>query len=178
MLLVHKNLDLWQFFGFVFSGVFGTVLHFLYIWTKKSVLVAPFSAINESTWEHMKILFFPMFIFSFIECYVFCNTYDNFWCVKAIGILTGLILIPVLFYTYLGIFGKSTAWFNIFIFFIADAAAYFVEAILFRQEFSCADTICLLFLCIIALLFGIFTFYPPKIPLFQDPISGNYGIPK
>ena len=174
---MHKSLELWQFYGFVFSGVFGTVLHFLYIWTKKCVLVAPFSAVNESTWEHMKILFFPMFIFAFIECFIFCGAYDSFWCVKAVGISIGLILIPVLFYTYLGIFGKSTAWFNILIFFISDAAAYFVEAMLLKKASCCNfSAVSILILCALALLFAVFTFNPPKIPLFQDPISGNYGI--
>lgn len=176
---MHKTLELWQFYGFAFTGIFGTILHFLYDWTKESVIVAPFSAVNESTWEHMKILFFPMFIFSFIECFVFCNTYDNFWCVNAIGILAGLILIPSIFYTYIGIFGKSSAVFNILIFFISAAAAYFLETILLKRAVCGSPKIvCLVFLCVLAVMFAVFTFYPPKIPLFQDPINGTYGIKK
>lgn len=176
---MYNTLGLWQFYGFAFTGVFGTILHFLYDWTKESVIVSPFSAVNESTWEHMKILFFPMFIFSFIECFMFCNTYDSFWCVKVIGILTGLILIPVFFYTYLGIFGKSTAWFNILIFFISAAAAYLLETILLKRAVcSSLQSVCVVLLCVLAVMFAVFTFYPPKIPLFQDPISGTYGIKK
>ncbi len=170
-------MNLWQFYGFVFTVVFGTISHFLYNWTNESVIVAPFCAVNESTWEHMKILFFPMFIFSFVECFIFCRMYDNFWCVKAIGILTGLILIPVIFYTYMGIFGKSSAIFNILIFFIAAAAAYFLETILLKKDLYCnLKTVPFVFLCVLAFLFAVFTFYPPKIPLFQDPVSGKYGI--
>ncbi|MBQ2759658.1 MAG: hypothetical protein IJE93_07785 [Clostridia bacterium] len=110
---------------------------------------------------------------------MFCNTYDSFWCVKVIGILTGLILIPVFFYTYLGIFGKSTAWFNILIFFISAAAAYLLETILLKRAVcSSLQSVCVVLLCVLAVMFAVFTFYPPKIPLFQDPISGTYGIKK
>ena len=53
---------LWQKIGFFFTVVFGVLLHFLYEWSYNSVWIAPFSGVNESTWEHMKLLFFPMFI--------------------------------------------------------------------------------------------------------------------
>ena len=62
-----KNMQLWQLIGFAFTGLLGTLLHYLYEWTNESILVSPFSGINESTWEHMKLIFFPMFIFAFIE---------------------------------------------------------------------------------------------------------------
>ncbi len=176
---MQRNLELWQFYGFVFTGILGTVLHFFYDWTKGSVIAAPFSAVNESTWEHMKILFFPMFIFSIIESFLFSGYYESFWCVKVIGILTGLMLIPVIFYTYLGIFGKSSAWFNILIFFISVAAAFFVEAILLKNNVCCnSKIISFAFLCILAFSFAVFTFKTPEIPLFQDPIDGTYGMRK
>ena len=64
---MKKDLFLWQFGGFVFTVVLGTILHFLYDLTNQSVLVAPFSAVNESTFEHMKLMYFPMLIFSLIQ---------------------------------------------------------------------------------------------------------------
>ena len=57
---MKRSLTLWQFFGFAFTSLLGTLLHFLYEWTGKSPLVAPFSGVNESTWEHMKLLYVGM----------------------------------------------------------------------------------------------------------------------
>ena len=103
---MKRNLSLWQLAGFAFTSIGGTLLHFLYDLTGQSVVAAPFSAVNESTWEHMKLLFFPMFVFALVQSRFFGERPD-FWCVKLAGSAAGLALIPVLFYTYNGAIGKS-----------------------------------------------------------------------
>ncbi len=167
---MKKNLSLWQFSGFCLTSLFGTLLHFLYDWTNKSKLIAPFSAINESTWEHMKILFFPLLIFAVVESQFF-KEHKNFWCVKLVGTLTGLVLIPVLFYTYNGSIGKSPDWLNITIFFVSAAVTFWFETKLFkRNALRCKKgIICFFILCTIGLLFIIFTFSPPNLLIFKDP---------
>ncbi|MBE6674287.1 MAG: hypothetical protein E7596_04175 [Ruminococcaceae bacterium] len=173
---MRKNINLWQLMGFAITSIGGTILHFLYDWTNKNTLSALFSGVNESTWEHMKLLFFPMFIFALVQSRFF-KDFSGFWCVKLKGILLGLILIPVIFYTYNGIFGTSPDWINIAIFFISAAIAYIYEANLFKQDFKCKfPKLPFVILCVIAILFFVFTFYPPQIPLFQDPITKLYGI--
>ncbi len=177
---MKKSISLWQFIGFIFTGIAGTLFHFMYDWSNQNFLVALFSAINESIWEHMKLLFFPMFLFAIIESHFFNKQYENFWCSKLIGILLGILLIPILYYTYTGIFGVSIDWINITIFFSASATTYFLETRLLKQQ----NTICLspqatlIILCLLALIFVIFTFVPPHIPLFQDPVTKLYGITK
>lgn len=167
---MKKSISLWQFYGFIFTSVLGTLLHFLYEWSGESALVAPFSAINESTWEHMKILFFPMFIFAIIESRLF-KEYENFWCVKLKGILLGLLLIPVLFYTYNGVIGTSPDFVNIAIFFVAAAISYIYETKRFKQGLhNCNQAAALGTLCIIALLFAVFTFFPPSLAIFISPV--------
>ena len=153
-------------------------MHFLYDLTNSSLIVAPFSAVNESIWEHMKLLFFPMFVFALVEYKYIGKDYENFWCAKLAGVLTGLLLIPILFYTYSGVLGVTVDWFNIVIFFIAAGAAYYLETLLFKNQTILCKTPLVAFalLCLIALLFVIFTFVQPKIPLFMDMSTGNYGI--
>lgn len=114
---MKKLLSTWQIAGFIFTGIAGVLLHFLFDWTNQSIITAPFSAVNESIFEHMKLLFFPMFVFAFIENYYIGKGYKNFWCVKLIGILLGVVLIPVLYYAINGIFGMTPDWVNIAIFF-------------------------------------------------------------
>ena len=167
---MKRNLSLWQFSGFCLTSLFGTLLHFLYEWTNESKLVAPFSAINESTWEHMKLLFFPLFVFAIIESRFF-KVRGNFWCVKLVGTIAGLVLIPVLFYTYNGSLGKSPDWLNITIFFVSAAATFFLETKLFKRDLlKCKKPlVCFLALLGVGILFVIFTFMPPNLPIFKNP---------
>ena len=175
---MKKSLSFWQFVGFVFTSVVGTLLHFLYEWTGESVIVGLFSAVNESIFEHMKLLFFPMLLFAFIEAKYIGEEYDNFWCAKLIGILVGVGLIPVIYYTYTGIFGVNADWFNLIILFITAAVSYMVETRLMKSG-RCGliqPNLAKFILIIIAAVFIVFTFFPPKIPLFEDPITAIYGI--
>ena len=173
---MKKSIGLWQLVGFAFTSLFGTLLHFLYDWVG-SDLVAPFSAVNESTWEHMKLLFFPLFVFAIIEYFFWGKENDIFWCVKLRGTLLGLIMIPVLFYTYNGVLGKSPDWVNISIFFVSAAITYIWETRKFNKDNMICKKPYLSFaaLCVIALLFVVFTFLTPKIPIFRDPITMLYG---
>ncbi|MBQ8321455.1 MAG: hypothetical protein IJX92_03725 [Clostridia bacterium] len=174
---MKKSVGLWQLVGFSTTSFLGTMLHFLYEWLDESVWIAPFSGVNESTWEHMKLLFWPMLIFAVVQSFFFRER-DDFWCVKTRGILLGLLLIPLLFYTYNGVIGKSPDWLNIAIFFVSAAVAYIYEARLFNSEkvICKSSKLALAVICVIALLFIVFTFVTPEIDIFKDPLTDTYGI--
>ena len=173
---LKKSVFGWQIAGFLFTSVAGTLLHFLYDWTGENPLAGLFSAVNESIWEHMKLIYFPMLLFSLVQR-KFADD-SSFWCIKLAGILTALILIPVLYYTYTGALGISADWFNIAIFFLAAGTAYYLETGLFQRMifFPVKPWIALGALLLIGVLFGFFTFYPLPIPLFADPRTGTFGI--
>lgn len=167
----------WQVAGFVFTAVLGTLLHFLFDWSGQKSVVGLFSPVNESIWEHMKLLYYPMLLFALIEYRFWGKDEDSFWCVKLTGILFGLGLIPVLYYTYTGILGVSADWFNVTIFFIAAGAVFWLETKLFQKQFPCPVPAVAAFvlICLIAAVFTVLTFAPPHIPLFRDPLTGTYG---
>ena len=174
---MKRSIGLWQFVGFGVTCFAGTLLHFLYDLTGGALWTAPFSGVNESTWEHMKLLFWPMLIFAMVQS-LFFRDREELWCVKLRGMLLGLAAIPILFYTYNGAVGKSPDWINIAIFFISAAIAYIYET----RRFNSGKAVCaspraaFTVLCVIALLFAVFTFAPPPIGLFKDPLTGGYGI--
>lgn len=172
---MKRSLKLWQIDGFVFTGIAGVLLHFLYDWTNQSIIAAPFSAVNESIWEHMKLLFFPMFIFALIEYKFVGKSFENFWCAKLAGTITGLLLIPIIYYTYTGILGVNADWFNIVIFFIAAGTAYYLKNLLLKNKinFCKSSFIAFVILCLVAVLFIVMTFVQPRIPLFQDMTTRN-----
>ena len=125
----------------------------------------------------MKLLFFPMFAFSLVENFFIGKEYNNFWCAKLIGIILGLVLIPVLYYTINGIFGSTPDWVNVAIFFVSAAVSYLVETrIFYKTNATCKSPgTALSILWLISLIFVVMTFNPPHIPLFKAPVTNTYG---
>ena len=173
---MKRTVWLWELLGFAVTSFLGTILHFMYEWLGEAVWIAPFSGVNESTWEHMKLLFVPMFVFAIIES-LFFGDREDFWCVKLRGILLGIVMIPVIFYTYNGVIGKSPDFVNIAIFFVSAAASYLYETRLFRKaSLPCGSPrLAVAVLLAIAVSFIAFTFYTPKLGIFLDPLTGSYG---
>lgn len=174
---MKKSVPSWQVAGFIFTSVLGTFLHFLFDLAGGSAAAALVSAVNESIWEHMKLIYYPMLLFSFVEHRFWGRETPGFWCVKLKGILLALVLIPAIYYLYTGALGISADWFNITIFFLAAAVAYWVETKLFQAQRPCRipDRLALGLLLLIAAVFTLFTFRTPQAPLFRDPVTGTYG---
>ena len=174
---MKRSIGAAQLLGFGVAALGGTLLHFLYDWLGEAKWIAPFSGVNESTWEHMKLLFWPMFLFSAVES-LFFRERENFWCVKLRGTLLGIGLIPIMFYTYNGVIGKSPDYINISIFFLSAAIAYIYET----RQFNNGTVVCkkpkaaFSLLCAIAVMFVVFTFITPNLGIFKDPLTGTYGI--
>ena len=143
-----KRLFYWELAGALFTAALGTLLHFVYDWSGGWGAAAAFSAVNESTWEHMKLLFFPMFLTSVVQLCCLGRTYPNFLAVRGVSTLAGTALIPVLFYTYTGVLGRHLLW---------------------------AQLLGLVILWGLAFLFVFCTFHPPGLALWQDPVTLGYG---
>ena len=176
-IVMKKSVSFWQMGGFAATAVLGTLLHFSFDWTGGSMIAALFSAVNESIWEHLKLLFYPMILVAVVEYIVWGKEWAHFWCIKLLGALLGLGVIPVIYYTYTGISGVNADWFNIAIFFLAAAVVYWTETKLFARNLGCSISgrVAVGVLVLMGLLFTVFTFWPPEIPLFQDPRTGTCG---
>ena len=176
---MRKQLFFCELAGFLVTGALGSLLHFVYQWSGENQVAAAFSAVNESTWEHMKLLFFPLFLFSVVQVCVMGRNYPNFLAVRAVSILTGLVLIPVLFYTYTGVLGRSVDWVNIALFFLAALGAFLLDFRLLRRSRLSApwqQILGLIVLWALAFCFVWCTFHPVELALWRDPVTGGYGV--
>ena len=176
---MRKQLFFWELAGFLVTGALGSLLHFVYQWSGENQVSAAFSAVNESTWEHMKLLFIPLFLFSVVQVCVMGRNYPNFLAVRAVSILTGLVLIPVLFYTYTGVLGRSVDWVNIALFFLAALGAFLLDFRLLRRSRLSApwqQILGLIVLWALAFCFVWCTFHPVELALWRDPVTGGYGV--
>lgn len=166
----------------VFSGLFamilGTILHFTYEWSGNNIFVASFSAVNESTWEHLKLLFFPMLLTTISGYFYIRKNSSNFLCARLFGILTAIIFTATFFYTYTGIIGTNFAFIDISIFFVAVVLGELVSYKILISDFKCNNYVALFFIIILLICFITFTYSTPKINLFKDPVIGLFGIIK
>lgn len=164
-----KSLRNYQIFSVLFTFILGTLLHFTYKWSGQNQIVAIFSSINESTWEHLKLLFFPMLITTILGFFLFKKKYSNFLCSKTLGIIIAMLFTVIFFYTYTGILGKNIAFIDIALFFVATVLGELCSYLLIINHFKCNNIIAIIVIIILLVFFIIFTFYPPDIGLFKDP---------
>ena len=122
-------------------------------------------------------MFFPMLVFAVVQNKYIGNKLQNFWCVKTAGIITGITLIPVMYYTINGIFGQTPDFINIAIFFVVLAVVYCSEARMFNNNsLKCKNQDTSIYILIlIATAYAVLTFVTPRLPFFRDPITGTYG---
>lgn len=176
--LFSKRLIKYSVLSALFTSAAGTLLHFVYEWSGNNRLVGVFSAVNESTFEHLKLLFWPFLLTTFIGLFLFPDKRREFITSSAVSVFLGMVLIITLFYTYSGALGKFYSAINIAIFFISVIFSYymlyaFMKNSTFDFNFSGFFGV-LIFILLIAAVIS-FTFLPPKIALFKDPLTGTFG---
>ena len=165
-----------EFYSFVVASLLGVLFHFIYDWSNQNITVGLFFPVNESTWEHLKLVLFPILLVSVMEYIIGNNLYGLFQggcfaCIKFKSSLLGMGAVVALFYTYTGILGKSVDWINITIYFLSMAIAYLYS----HQKLSTNNTACNINICIIGatiliILFMVFSLYPPNLGLFRSPV--------
>lgn len=167
-----KQLKRYALIGIFFVIITGTLAHFLYEWTGGNKIVGLFTPVNESVWEHMKLLFFPMLLYSLPAIQMGkrdCPCAASAFC---FGILTGTALIPILFYAYTSLLGKSILPIDIGIFAISVIIAFYAA---YQLTLSCRleslTTLLCILVALLALCFLLFTYHPPDLFLFAQPPS-------
>lgn len=174
-----KRLFRWETAGFLVTAAAGPLLHMAYEWSGKQRWATLVSAVNESTWEHMKLLFVPVFLWTLVQMLTLGREYPNFLAVRASSLLAGLASIPVLFYTYQGVLGRNVMWVDITIFFVAALLTFWLDGRWLSGGAMSArwrQLAGLLILFGLAFAFVWCTYAPPHLGLWQDPVTGLYGI--
>ena len=113
-----KKITLLKFtiLGIIFTVITGTLLHFVYDLSNGNPVVGLFAPINESVWEHLKLLFYPATLWITIGYKKFGKNNCNYLFPAFLGVVSGLITIPVLFYLYTFILKKDILVLDILIY--------------------------------------------------------------
>lgn len=175
---IEKNI-VW---GMLFIAILSTLMHFLYNISGKLILTALISPINESVWEHLKLSLLPTFIWWICSYFYLKKNNDIIlkkWIFSAIiSFLICIIFITVFYYTYTGAFGIHSL--------VLDVLGLLIGIVLGQnyayKTYQYADIkpihyiIIFCLFSVLLILFVIFTFNPPHIPIFKDGITGKYGL--
>lgn len=158
----------------ILTLILGILLHFTFEWSNNNLIIGCFSSVNESTWEHLKLIFFPMLLSTVIVSFI--SKKENYICSKTKGILIALSFVIIFFYTYTGIIGNNITFLDISSFFIAIILGEFYSYQKIKNNNSCNNLIAIIILLVLTLCFILFTFFPPHIGLFKDPVNNMFGI--
>jgi len=158
----------WETAGCIFTLLFGTLLHFLYDWSGKSCLVSIFAPVNESVWEHLKLIFYPALIFSFVEYYFLRQETNGFFTAKSLSLILAMSITVCAFYGYTAITEKNYLWADITIFSLSVIISYIISCMYSRNKFS-GNLVGTNLMLIFIGLFTVFSFFQPDIFIFREP---------
>lgn len=171
-------IEFWQVAGFFFIYFGGTLFHFLYDWTGRHTLIGLISPINESVWEHLKLAFYPAILFGCFEDFALKGLVHNFLIAKTFSVVTAILAIIIIFYSYTYLLGKNYFILDLLTFAAAIALGQYASYLVLTAEPfpQYLNTASIWILLILTILFSVFTFYPPKLPIFKNKPDGTYGI--
>jgi hypothetical protein len=169
----------WELWGIVFVLLLGALWHFIFQFSGECKIVGAFAPVNESVWEHFKLGFWPMCIFAAIEYYFIGKRTSNFLPAKALALYIIPVIIALVFYTYTAIVGHEILAVDIVTFGIAVAVGQLISyrIMTFDAMSKYINYGSIVFIILLVVVFVIFTFNPPALPIFFDGESGIYGLP-
>ena len=178
-LATNKTVLVYELIGIVFIIFLGSALHFTFTLSGNQPFVGAFSAVNESVWEHLKLAFWPSLLFTVIEYPMLRKVANNFFTAKTIGAYLTVTIIPLVFYSYTALSGKSIFAIDISSFVVAVITGQLLsyKLLTYRQLPRNLNKIAVAAIILLALAFIVFTYYPPQLQIFKDSLTGKYGIP-
>jgi hypothetical protein len=153
----------------------GSLLHFAWEWSGRNPLVAVVAATNESTWEHLKLAFWPALLVALVQRRVYGGP-PGWLPATVLRVLIPPLLIVLLFYGYVGIMGAHQLWVDIAIFVLAVVVGEVVgHAVMWMRPGLGTRVGAGLLLVTSTAAFATLSFRPPAFFLFVDPTEEGTG---
>lgn len=166
----------------VILGIAASISHFAYKLSGENLIVGLFNPVNESVWEHLKLMFFP-FLLWWIVIYLVknkkCEIPLDTWIVSAaVSLVAAPLSVLMLYYSYTGALGIESLLIDIFLVYICYFIALSVanHLLKYSNPNKSAAIVSVIVIAVIFIAFIIFTFNPPQLPIFYDTSTGTYGI--
>jgi hypothetical protein len=168
----------WSITGAIALFLLGCIIHFIYPLTGGSKIAGAIFPVNESVWEHLKLGYWALLLFSAFEYLKIKDRVNNYFSAKLLGIVALELTILIVFYSYYFFTGSNIIW--------IDISSYALGALLCqltiykvvrgRPVSRAVNRISLVGFICLGILFGVITFHPPHQDLFKEKKSNTYGI--
>ncbi len=163
----------------IIVSVIGTLAHFVFEWTDNSIIAALLTPVNESIWEHLKLLFYPVVFYTAAEYILSQGQRKYLIPARTLSLFIGMLFIVSSYYTIVGVFGSIPDWMNITIYYLSVITVFVLSNILIKNKMKTTVNITVVSIAFIVLLISLFTvwtFYPPTLNIFIDPVDSTRGI--
>lgn len=170
------------YFGILFIFLLGFLMHHLYSLCGNSSLIAIIAPVNESVWEHLKLAVLPAIIWWSISYTVLSKktelSFTRWFFAFVVALIVCPLIIVSVYYTYTGVFGIHSFLLDLFAYFLGVTISQLVGMHVYQYAKinSALFYLSALIFALLMMAFIIFTFNPPLLPLFWDPLTRRYGI--
>ena len=166
--------------GVFISFILSIILHSIYQVLPNTFfsIIAP---VNESIWEHMKLIITSSLTFGIIEYFIYKKKdipFNNFLLSYGISSIIGVLTYLLIYIPLNDIFGHKVYIAIILLFLILMFVQYINCYLMNMKSIWHANDIGILLIIVIYFIFGYFTYHPPKINLFYDYLHNGFGIIK
>ena len=169
-----------KFFGIFVTFLLSILSHFLYNWFPNTFFSILFP-VNESIWEHMKLIVTPTILFALLEYFIYKRgsiSFNNFWFSYGTSTILGIVIYLIIYLPIYYIFGHNAfiAILLLFIIFvIIEIISYYIMN---YRDIKYSLPIGISLIVLTDLLFGYLTYNPIENDLFFDKLEQSYGIQK
>lgn len=168
----------------IISIILGILFHFIYNFLNKPFIIGLFFPVNESVWEHLKLVLVPITLFGIVYSIIYQKTnytLTNFWYHTGMAIIISMVIITTTHYLYLLIFKNVPPFFDIGLYIVSIIISFYYIYTNMKKEYislnnNNKNSTGILAIITLFLFFIIFTIYPPRLELFKDPITNTFGI--
>jgi len=156
-------------FGWVVVSCVGSASHFLYKWLGCISFIELFVAVNESVWEHLKLLVWPLLCWWLVS--LIWREFDD--CLQGLVLseIYSVCTMLAVYYTYMGISAYESLVIDILIFLLSVFTGLLVaETSQLFSRFCLSISAVLFFIGFVTLSLA-----RPSLPLFFDKNHSTYG---
>jgi len=166
--------------GAIFIFLIGFIIHNLYDWFP-NILISIISPVNESIFEHIKLIFTSYIIWLIVKYFIYKNNNleeNNLILKEVITTLFSIILFLIIFLPIYNKFGENL-FITLFIYFISITISQILNYfITIKKESRILDIIGVGIIIIFYIIIIYLTYKPPINDFFLDPTNNSYGLNK
>ncbi len=147
----------------------GILLHFAYEWSGENIFVSFVAPVNESIWEHLKLIFWPAFFLMIPGYFMYGKGENDFFAIKMSAIFCSIAFTVISYYTYSGILGFNLFGVDVAIFILSVFCYQYINCFLTKQKPSDDSSMSFRGLVVIllwAVCFVLWTHNPPSLGIF------------